>query len=144
MGSSRFTRRVAVGLLAGATVVGLSVMAGSASAAPNARYPLNGSTPRWLHQAQDLGSSQTTGQVNFGVLLGLRDQAGAVATLQAISDPAITERPTTVAPASSPTATRRVKRDEPMAQPPKLDPIGWENTRSPANRPADRYVKRSH
>jgi len=88
MGSSRFTRRVTVGLLAGATVVGLSVMAGSASAAPNARYPLNGSTPRWLHQAQDLGSSQTTGQVNFGVLLGLRDQAGAVATLQAISDPA--------------------------------------------------------
>ena len=88
MGSSRFTRRVAVGLLAGATVVGLSVMAGSASAAPNARYPLNGSTPRWLHQAQDLGTSQTAGQVSFGVLLGMRDQAGAVATLQAISDPA--------------------------------------------------------
>jgi len=87
MGSSRFTRKVAVGLLAGATVVGLSVMAGSASAAPNARYPLNGSTPRWLHQAQDLGTSSTAGQVNFGVLLGMRDQAGAAATLQAISDP---------------------------------------------------------
>jgi len=35
-----------------------------------------------------MGTSTTSQQVNFGILLGLRDQAGAVATLQAISDPA--------------------------------------------------------
>jgi len=35
-----------------------------------------------------MGASTTSQQVNFGILLGLRDQAGAVATLQAISDPA--------------------------------------------------------
>jgi subtilase family serine protease len=87
MGSSRFTRKVAIGLLAGATVVGLSITAGSAMAAPQGRHPLNGSTPRWLHLAQDMGASQSSQQVNFGILLGLRDQAGAVATLQAISDP---------------------------------------------------------
>ncbi len=87
MGSSRFTRKVAIGLLAGATVVGLSVTAGSAMAAPQSRHPLNGSTPRWLHLAHDMGASATSQQVNFGILLGMRDQAGAVATLQAISDP---------------------------------------------------------
>jgi subtilase family serine protease len=87
MGSSRFTRKVAIGLLASATVFGLSLTAGSAVAAPNARIPLNGSTPRWLPQAQDLGASSTAGQVSFGVLLGMRDQAGAEATLKAISDP---------------------------------------------------------
>jgi subtilase family serine protease len=57
-------------------------------AAPAGRHPLNGSTPRWLHLAHDMGSSPTSQQVNFGILLGMRDQAGAVATLQAISDPA--------------------------------------------------------
>ena len=88
MGSSRFTRKVAIGLLAGATVVGLSLTAGSAMAAPQGRHPLNGSTPRWLHLAHDMGASPSSQQVNFGLLLGMRDQAGAVATLQAISDPA--------------------------------------------------------
>ena len=87
MGSSRFTRTVAIGLLAGATAVGLSITAGSAMAAPQGRHPLSGSTPRWLHLAQDMGASQSSQQVNFGILLGMRDQAGAVATLQAISNP---------------------------------------------------------
>jgi subtilase family serine protease len=44
--------------------------------------------PKWLHQAHDMGASSTGQQVNFGVLLGMRDQAGALATLKAISDPA--------------------------------------------------------
>jgi len=88
MGLSRFPRyRAVIGLLASATVVAISAMAGSASAAPQSRHPLNGSTPRWLHQARDLGAGQSSQQVNFGVLLGMRDQAGAVAALQAISDP---------------------------------------------------------
>ena len=87
MGSSRFARRAAIGLLASATVVGLSAMAASATAAPQARHPLAGSTPRWLPQAHDMGSTSSSQQVNFGILLGMRNQAGAVAALQALSDP---------------------------------------------------------
>ena len=87
MGSSRFARRVAVGLLAGATAVGLSVSAGAASAAPQTRQPLTGSTPKWLPFARDMGTTVSTDPVNFGVLLGMRDEAGAEATLKAVTDP---------------------------------------------------------
>jgi len=88
MGSSRFVRKVAIGLLASGTVIGLTAAAGAASAAPQGRHPLDGSMPKWLHQAHDMGASSTAQTVNFGVLLGMRDQAGAMNTLQAISDPA--------------------------------------------------------
>jgi subtilase family serine protease len=96
MGSSRIARKVAVGLLAGATVAGLSVTAGSApgasaasaaSAAPSGRHPLTGSTPKWLPFARDMGAAVSTDPVTFGVLLGMQDQSGAVATLKAVSDP---------------------------------------------------------
>jgi subtilase family serine protease len=87
MGSSRFVRRVAIGLLASGTVIGLTAAAGAASAAPQGRHPLDGSTPKWLHQAHDMGASSSAQQMNFGLLLGMRDQAGAMATLKAISDP---------------------------------------------------------
>jgi subtilase family serine protease len=87
MGSSRFARRIAVGLLAGATAVGLSVSAGAASAAPQTRQPLTGSTPKWLPFARDMGTTVSTDPVNFGVLLGIRDEAGAAATLKAVTDP---------------------------------------------------------
>jgi subtilase family serine protease len=87
MGSSRFVRRVAIGLLASGTVIGLTAAAGAASAAPQGRHPLNGSMPKWLHQAHDMGASSSAQQMNFGVLLGMRDQAGAMTTLKAISDP---------------------------------------------------------
>ena len=86
MGSSRFVRTVAIGLLASGTVIGLTVTA--ASAAPQGRHPLDGSMPKWLHQAHDMGASSSAQQMNFGVLLGMRDQAGAMDTLKAISDPA--------------------------------------------------------
>ena len=88
MGSSRFVRKVAIGLLACGTVIGLTAAAGAASAAPQGRHPLDGSMPKWLHQAHDMGASSSAQQMNFGVLLGMRDQAGAMATLKAISDPA--------------------------------------------------------
>jgi subtilase family serine protease len=90
MKSSRFAvpkHRVVAGLLAGAGLLALSAMAVPASAAPQGRHPLHGSTPRWLHQARNLGATPSAQQVSFGVLLGMRDPAGAVATLQAISDP---------------------------------------------------------
>ena len=88
MGSSRFVRKVAIGLLASGTVIGLTAAAGAASAAPQGRHPLDGSMPKWLHQARDMGTSPSAQRMNFGVLLGMRDQAGATATLKAISDPA--------------------------------------------------------
>ena len=88
MGSSRFVRKVAIGLLASGTVIGLTATAGAASAAPQGRHPLDGSMPKWLHQARDMGTSPSAQQMNFGILLGMRDQAGAMDTLKAISDPA--------------------------------------------------------
>src|SRR6201994_267233 len=87
MGSSRFARKVAVGLLASATAIGLSVTAGAASAAPQARHPLTGSTPKWLPFARDMGTTVTTDPATFGILLGMRNAAGAQATLKAVSDP---------------------------------------------------------
>jgi subtilase family serine protease len=91
MGPSRFPRsKVLGGLLAGATALTVITMAGPALAAPQGRHPLHGSIPRWLHQAHDLGTTSSSQQVNFGVLLGMRDEAGAVATLQAVSDPSST------------------------------------------------------
>ena len=88
MGSSRSPRfKVVGGLLAGATALAVIAMAGPALAAPQGRHPLHGSAPRWLHQARDLGATSSSQQVNFGVLLSMRDQAGAIASLQAISDP---------------------------------------------------------
>jgi hypothetical protein len=40
-----------------------------------------------LHQARQVGATPSAQQVQFGVLLSMRDQAGAEAKLQAISDP---------------------------------------------------------
>jgi subtilase family serine protease len=89
MRSSRFPMHRVIGaLVAGAGLLALSAMAVPAAAAPQGRHPLHGSTPRWLHRAHQLGATPSAQQVSFGVLLGMRDPAGAVATLQAISDPA--------------------------------------------------------
>lgn len=89
MGISRSIRRTLLGALtAGATLLGLLAAAGPAAAAPQGRHPLSGSTPRWLGHARKLAAAPAAGQVSFGVLLRMRDQAGAASTLQAISDPA--------------------------------------------------------
>ena len=89
MASSRLVRhKLGVGLLAAATVAGITAMAVPASASAGRHsHPLPGSTPRWLHRARDLGATPAANRVNFGVLLGMRNQASATATLQAISDP---------------------------------------------------------
>ncbi len=90
MASPRFVRhKLGVGLLAAATVAGVTAMAVPASASAGRHsHPLPGSTPRWLHRARDLGATPSANRVNFGVLLGMRNQASAAATLRAISDPA--------------------------------------------------------
>ena len=81
-------RKLLGGLLAGVTVAGITAAAGSASAAASPpRQPLAGSTPGWLGQARDLGAVPSGEPVDFGVLLGMRDQAGTAATLQAVSEP---------------------------------------------------------
>ena len=76
------------GLSAGATAIALTAAAGSASAAASRpRFTLAGSTPGWLSQARNLGATRSGQQVDFGVLLNMRNTAGAAATLQAISTP---------------------------------------------------------
>jgi subtilase family serine protease len=86
--SNRFTRHKIVGGLAAVfTVAGLAAAAGPAAASP-APHTLPGSMPRWLHQAREQGALPGSQQIGFGVLLGMRDPAGAAAQVQALSDPA--------------------------------------------------------
>ena len=71
MRSSRFVKH---GFLVGAlaSVTWVAVSAATASAAPG-RTALHGSIPGWLHKAHDLGATPSAEQVNFGVLLSMRD-----------------------------------------------------------------------
>ena len=89
MGPSGFVRnKLVVGLVACGTIAGLAAIAAPASAsASGGRHALPGSTPRWLHSAQRLGATPSGQRVSFGIVLGMRNQAGAVAQLKAISEP---------------------------------------------------------
>jgi len=89
MGSSRFVRnKLLVGLAACGTIAGLATVAiPAAASASTGRHALPGSTPRWLHSARQLGATPASQQISFGVVLGMRNQAGAVAQLKAISEP---------------------------------------------------------
>jgi len=85
----RFVRRtVLAAVISGATVAGgLAAAAAPASASGPARHYLAGSTPKWLSKAKTVGTTSSSEQVGFGVLLNMRNEAGAEATLQSISDP---------------------------------------------------------
>ncbi|MET3429747.1 subtilase family serine protease [Actinoplanes tereljensis] len=76
---------VALGTAA-ASVLG----AGPATAASRpGRHALSGSQPRWLARAKATGSAPAAAEsISFGILLKLRDNAAAEATLAKISDPA--------------------------------------------------------
>src|ERR1700753_2845361 len=90
MASMRFVRRSVLAVVAsGATVLGLAAAAAPASAGgpPSGRHYLSGTTPQWLTKAHKAGATSSSAPVSFGVLLGLRNEAGAEATLQAISTP---------------------------------------------------------
>jgi subtilase family serine protease len=69
----------------------LTTVATTAAAEPASasigRHELRDSSPGWLSHARDLGTTPSAAPVHFGVLLGMRDQAGAEATLQRIADP---------------------------------------------------------
>ncbi len=80
--------RLSAGVIAGVTALSFAALAGSASAATSPpRFTLAGSAPGWLGQAKGLGATPSGQRVDFGVLLRMRDQAGAAATLRAISEP---------------------------------------------------------
>jgi subtilase family serine protease len=64
-----------------------TVFAAETASASAGRQVLRGSSPGWLSQAQDLGAVPAASAIHFGVLLGMRDPAGAQATLQRIADP---------------------------------------------------------
>jgi subtilase family serine protease len=73
-------------VVAGVTALAVTAVAHSASAAPSP-HAVPDSVPRWTAQAHALGATQTSQRVNFGVLLKMRNESSAVATLQRISDP---------------------------------------------------------
>jgi subtilase family serine protease len=81
---SRLAIVVALGMTA-ASVLG----AGPATAAsPSGRHVLNGSRPNWLNRARATGNAPAdASKISFGLLLQLRNSAGAEATLASISDP---------------------------------------------------------
>jgi subtilase family serine protease len=71
------------------TVAASVLSAGPATAAPRpGRHQLANSQPRWLGKARDAGAPAGKDTISFGLLLKLRDNAGAEATLASISDPA--------------------------------------------------------
>ncbi|HUN91059.1 MAG TPA: S53 family peptidase [Burkholderiaceae bacterium] len=78
---------LAVTLVGSGAVVANGVSAAEATAASAGRHELRGSSPNWLSRASDLGTTPAEAPVHFGVLLGLRDQAGAEAMLRWIADP---------------------------------------------------------
>jgi subtilase family serine protease len=81
---SRLALAVALGTAA-ASVLG---MGPATAAARPGRHVLNGSQPRWLSRARATGSAPAAAdKISFGVLLKLRDGAGAESTLASISDP---------------------------------------------------------
>src|SRR3954451_7481963 len=82
---SRLALVVALGTAA-ASVLG----AGPATAAARpGRHALPGSQPRWLGKARGTGGAPAAAdQIQFGVLLKLRDSASAEAKLASIADPA--------------------------------------------------------
>jgi subtilase family serine protease len=81
-------RAVLAAVISGAAAIGgLAAATTPASAAGPARHYLSGSTPKWLSKAHTVGATSSSEQVSFGMVLGLRDEAGAEAALQAISSP---------------------------------------------------------
>ncbi len=75
-------------VLAGAAVLATAVLAGPATASAPSRHLLAGSAPRWVSHARTVGATPKRQQIAFGVLLHMRNQAGAVRTLQTVSEPA--------------------------------------------------------
>ncbi|GAA2481175.1 S53 family peptidase [Winogradskya humida] len=78
----RITAVVAVG----AAAVSVLGAAPPASARPG-RHTISGSKPKWIARAQQAGTPAAASTIQFGLLLAMRDQAGAESSLAALSDP---------------------------------------------------------
>ena len=79
---------MALVLALGTAVTSVFAAAPAAQAKPG-RHVISNSRPRWLGRARSTGSAPAAAStIHFGLLLGLRDAAGAEATLAAVSDPA--------------------------------------------------------
>jgi subtilase family serine protease len=85
MRSSR--RRFAVAPLAAALLVAPLMATGPAGAAPP-RHRIPHSKPQWLARGRHLSATSSGKQIDFGLLLGMRDEAGAEAALRRVSEPA--------------------------------------------------------
>jgi subtilase family serine protease len=80
--------RLALIVAVGAAVASVLAAAPAAQARPG-RHVLDNSRPRWLSRARATGTAPASAStIDFGVLLKMRDAAGAEATLAALSDPA--------------------------------------------------------
>jgi len=78
--------RLAAAVALGAAVVSVLGAAPAASARPG-RHALAGSKPRWIGRARKAGTPAAASTIRFGLLLKMRDAAGAEATLAKVSDP---------------------------------------------------------
>ncbi len=89
LGRSRRVRRLTMAsIAAGALAASFAVSGGAgAASAAAARRPLADTMPRWLAGAHRVGATPATTKIDFGLLLGMRDEAGAEAALQSVSDP---------------------------------------------------------
>lgn len=85
-GTKSRTRSVLVVGVAAAALAGLTGLAAPANAAP-AHHVLPNSSPHWLGHAKKVGTTADSTKVGFGILLKLRNAAGAQAQVQALSDP---------------------------------------------------------
>lgn len=78
--------RLAAAVALGAAVVSVLGAAPAASARPG-RHAIAGSKPRWIGRARKSGTPAAASTIHFGLLLKMRDSAGAEATLASVSDP---------------------------------------------------------
>jgi subtilase family serine protease len=89
MGVRRLRRSRLVTAAVAASGVALLMVGAAASSADAATKPrlIRGTATTWAHKAHDLGKLSTGRRIDFGVVVGMRDHAGADQKLRAISTP---------------------------------------------------------
>jgi subtilase family serine protease len=87
LGWSSRGQRLTIASIGGAALLAASFGAAGSASAAAARHPLAHTKPQWLARGQRVGATSDTTKIDFGLLLGMRDQAGAEATLKRVSDP---------------------------------------------------------
>jgi subtilase family serine protease len=80
-------RRLIAALVATATAFAITAVAVPAGAAASP-MAIPGTKPNWTPKAVDKGATPASSKVSFGVLLKMRDQAGAAALADQLTDPA--------------------------------------------------------